>query len=133
MYHLSLTPAATVGLFVAHRMYQPKGVEQMRASLDTERLFFKEAGGLVSVTEKGGISSAAIEKVEVAVENHIHEHLKRAITAALDEGKAFGFLAGQASPLHGTEAFDAVEKAEKRDAPAKPVLVEKPSKKTASA
>lgn len=133
MHHLNISPSAAVGLFIAHRSYQPKGVDQMRAALDAERLFLREGdAGLVKLVGEG-IASGSASTTEVILENHVYEHLKRAITGALDEGKAFGFTRGQASPLHATEAFDAIEKAEKRDAIAAPKLVDKPEKRLKTA
>lgn len=134
MYVLKLTPAATLGLFIAHRNSTPKGIPAIRASLDADRVFIGE-GGLLKPVDGGQVQVAAKDTVEVILENHVYDHLRAALTSVADEGDVFGFGSrknGEARvpPGNATEADDALSKAEKRDQPASPRLVEGKGKKT---
>lgn len=135
MYHLTLTPQATIGLFVAHRAYDAKGSTHVRALVDADRVFLADGdAGLLHATADGKVETVAKEKIEVALENHVYEHLQRALTAAMESGTTFGFNGTperpRVNPAFATEAEDALKAAEKRDAPATPKLVEKtPEKK----
>ena len=132
MYAIKLTPQATLGLFIAHQAHQPKGIGGMRAAIDCDRVFFSgEGAGLLRALDGGKIEVVAREAAEALLENHVYEHLKAAITAAVDDGKTFGYRNDQKHPSFGAEAYDAVEKAEKREAPAVPKLVEGKKEKRA--
>lgn len=143
MHHLTVTPAATLGLYTAHRACQPKTLLEHRAWLDADRALLGgespliKAANVERVNEKGEkvlvseIRTTANEPVDVAFENHVFDHLKSALASALADGETYGprQSEGQTPSLYGVEAHDAVEKAKKVDAPTKPAPAEKAAKK----
>lgn len=129
MHEITLTPDATVGILLAHRARQPKGIDEFRASLDTEAWLLGPRDALVEVVteevdirkpdgtiergQRSTIRASAPEARTVRCEDHILKHIKAALAAALDDGKTFGFTPGAGTIKMGLEAHDALEKAAK--------------------
>jgi hypothetical protein len=143
MKQVTLTPAAAVGLFVAHRASQPKSMPEVRGALDAERWFLERDPVVVLretelVGEDGRRTrGAAIEAAwtegrrDVRLEKHVFDHLKSALATAITEGKTFGFYQsrGQAPLLSAAEATDALEAATEVEVEkAAPRVLETPKK-----
>lgn len=109
MYKVTLSTPAVIGLFAAHRMYPPQGIDQVRVSVDTERLLERF---VKVIDDKGNVAVTLPDPPELSIENGVREHLKRAVIAGM-EAKRFNYDAGSPRPAHGADAFDAIDKAVK--------------------